>query len=147
MKRLLNFELVPDGCWHSNLRYILKKEEWDFIKNDVKKRSNFTCQICGKKTKFLDAHERFFYDEKTCTQKLVDVIAVCKDCHSAIHIGFTSLKGDVNKAEDHYMKVNNCSYIEMKNDLKEANLKHVELNKIFKWRLDLTWLKRYTGDK
>lgn len=146
-KRKLQIELVPDGCWHSNLRYFLSPKEWEFIKQYTKQRFNNTCQICGKQTKFLDAHEVWSYDEKKGVQKLEDVICVCKDCHSAIHIDFTALKGNLVNAEDHYMKVNNCSYAEYKDDLNKAHARHKELNKVGEWKTDLKWLLRFTDDK
>ena len=139
----LNFELVPDGCWKSNLRNILSKEQWDFLKKDARERADGKCSICGKKTRFLDAHERWSYDLKKGVQKLEDIIAVCKDCHSVIHIGYTSLKGDEKRAEDHFMKVNNCSYAEMRKALGVANEKHQEMNKVNEWALDLEFLRRY----
>ena len=144
--RKLNFELVPDGCWGYNLRSILSKEQWDFLKKDAKYRANGKCSICGKNTKFLDTHERWSYDQANGIQKLEDIIAVCKDCHSAIHIGYTSIKGNLEKAENHYMKVNGVSYAIMKNDLSIANQKHKKLNEVSEWKLDLSFLKRYIKD-
>ncbi len=139
----LNFELVPDGCWKSNLRYILSKEQWDFLKKDAKERANGQCVICGKKTKFLDAHERWSFDQEKCVQKLEDIIAVCKDCHSVIHIGFTSIKGDIERAENHFMKVNNCSYVEYRKALGEAVERHKQLNQVSEWGINLEFLNRY----
>ncbi len=143
----LEFELVPDGCWYSNLRSILSSKQWEFLKKDAKMRSGGKCAICGLKTAKLEAHEKWSYDEKTQTQKLVDIIAVCKDCHSVIHIGRTQLKGNEIKAENHYMKVNNCSYAEYRNALGKANEEHQKRNLIPEWKIDLTFLKRYTDEK
>ena len=140
----LNFELVPDGCWYSNLRSILSKAQWDYIKSEAKESSGGCCAICGKKTTKLDAHERWSYDEKNAIQKLEGVIAVCKDCHSVIHIGFTQLKGDEERAEKHFMKVNDCSYAEYRKALGKANEIHQRRNKIPEWKLDLSYLKKYT---
>jgi len=139
----LDFELVPDGCWYSNLRSILSKKQWDFLKADAKERAGGVCMICGKKTEKLDAHERWSYDEKTCVQKLEDIVAVCKDCHSVIHIGYTQLKGNEERAEKHFMKVNGCTYSEYRKALGEANEIHSRRNKIGEWKLDLSYLKRY----
>ena len=144
MKKKLDFELVPDACWGYNLRTILSKKQWDFLKKDAKQRAGGICSICGKKTDKLDAHEVWSYDEKNAIQKLEDIISVCKDCHSVIHIGYTHLKGDIEKAEKHYMKVNNCSYVEYRNALGKANDRHRQLNQISEWRLDLSYLKTYT---
>ena len=146
MKRKLNFELIPDGCWYYNLRSVLTKEQWDFIKKDAKERSGGKCAACGRKTASLDAHEQWEYDEKNGVQKLKNVIAVCKDCHAAIHINRTWLKGDPERAENHYMKVNGCSYTEMRADMGKANETQKRLNLVSEWKLDLSWLKRYIKD-
>ena len=142
----LEFEMVPDSCWYSNLRSILSKKQWDYIKADAKKRANGKCMICGKKTDRLEAHERWSYNEKTQTQKLEDIVAVCSDCHSVIHIGRTQLKGNEEMAEEHYMKVNNCSYAEYRKNLGKANELHRRLNLVPEWKLDLTYLKRYIDE-
>lgn len=139
----LEFEMVPDGCWYSNLRSILSKRQWDYIKTEVKSRAKGMCMICGKKTDRLEAHEKWSYNEKSQTQKLEDIVAVCSDCHSVIHIGRTQLKGDEERAEKHYMKVNNCSYAEYRKNLGKANETHKRLNLVSEWKLDLTYLKRY----
>ncbi len=143
MEFKLNFELVPDGCWYSNLRHILSKKQWDFIRQDAKARFDGKCAICGRKTKYLDAHERWSYDAKNRIQKLEDVICVCKSCHSVIHIGLTQLRGDEERAEKHFMKVNNCSYADYRMALGKANELHKKLNQVPEWKLDLTWLKRF----
>lgn len=143
MDRKLKFELVPDGCWYSNLRTMLSKKEWDMIKKYAKERSGGKCSICGRQTQYLDAHERWSYDEENKVQKLEDVVCVCKTCHSVIHIGRTSLMGNIEKAEDHYMKVNGVSYAQMKADLRLATEEHQRRNRIDEWALDLTWLKRF----
>lgn len=142
----LNFELVPDGCWYSNLRTLLSKKQWDFLRADAQARANGKCMICGKDTKRLEAHERWSYNEEKGVQKLEDVVAVCKDCHSVIHIGRTQLKGDVERAEKHFMSVNGCSYVEYRKALGKANERHRQLNLVSEWKLDLTWLKRFVID-
>lgn len=139
----LNFELVPDGCWYSNLRSILSKSDWEIIKSAVRKKAEGKCSICGVKSKVLHAHEVWSYDEKNAVQKLEKVIAVCPDCHSVIHIGFTQLKGDEKRAEEHFMKVNGCSYAEYRQALGKANEEHKRRNKVSEWTLDLSWLKDF----
>lgn len=139
----LNFELVPDGCWYSNLRSLLSKNQWDFLKKDARARANGKCMICGKKTTLLEAHERWSYDIESATQKLENIIAVCNDCHSVIHIGRTQLLGNEQRAEKHFMEVNNCSYVEYRKALGEANDLHRKRNLVSEWKLDLTYLKRF----
>ena len=141
MKKLW-IELVPDGCWYSNLRTVLPKKVWDMIRNDAKARAGNKCAICGKENTRLEAHEKWSYDEKSRVQKLEDVVSVCHDCHSAIHMERTALLGDIERAENHYMKVNKCSYSQMKKDRSEANELHQKRNRI-DWIADTSWLKRF----
>lgn len=145
-KLKLNFELVPDGCWYSNLRTILSKAQWDYIKKDAKERAKGKCAICGKKVSRLEAHEKWSYDKENATQKLEDVISVCHNCHSVIHYGRTSLLSNPEIAEKHFMKVNNCSYADFRKALGEAVNRHKELNEISEWKLDLSWLVRFIND-
>ena len=145
-KKILEIELVPDGCWHSNLRGILTEKQWDLLKAEAKKRAGGKCVICGRKTAFLDAHEKWSYDEKKGIQKLVGIIAVCKDCHSVIHIGRTSVAGDIERAENHYMKVNGATYAEYRAALKQANEDHTRRNRVSEWMLDISYLKNYLDE-
>ena len=141
--RKLQFELVPDSCWYSNLRSILSKKQWDYLRKEAYDRAQGRCMICGRSAKRLEAHEKWSYDEKNKVQKLEDIIAVCHDCHSVIHIGRTSLVGNMERAEKHYMKVNACSYTDFLKDLGIANTQHQRRNEIDAWKLDLSYLERY----
>lgn len=140
----LNFELVPDGCWYSNLRSILTPKQWDVIRKDAYARAGGRCAICDAPAKRLEAHEQWSYNEEKMVQKLENVIAVCPACHAVIHIGRTSLKGDERAASEHFMKVNGVGYAEYRAALGRANAEHARRNKLGEWQLDLTWLKRFT---
>ena len=139
----LEFELVPDSCWYSNLRSILSPAQWDVVRREAYARANGKCMICGQPSKRLEAHEKWSYDEENAVQKLETVIAVCKSCHEVIHIGRTSLLGGEERASEHFMKVNGCSYPEYRKALGEANEAHRRRNKIPEWKLDLSYLKRF----
>lgn len=146
MSKKLEFELVPDGCWGYNLRAILSKAQWSFIRKDAIERSNNKCSACGKKTKRLEAHEKWQFDIEKGIVKLIDVVALCSDCHKTVHIGRTQLLGNFDKACEHYQKVNNCSYAQMRKDLGEANALQIERNTVSEWVLDLSWLKRFVKE-
>ena len=141
--RKLEFEMIPDGCWKYNLRNVLSPKLWNFIKKDAKERANGKCMICSRPSKRLEAHEKWDFDEKNGVIILKDVLSICPDCHHAIHIGRTSHVGDLEKTENHYMKVNGCTYAEMKNDLKIANEIHQRRNAVHEWKMDISWLKRF----
>lgn len=85
----LNFELVPESCWYSNLRTALPPEVWDTIRKKAYARANGRCMICSEPTRRLEAHEQWEYDDKNKIQSLSNIIAVCKSCHEVIHIGRT----------------------------------------------------------
>lgn len=140
----LNFEMVPDSCWYSNLRSILSPEQWNAVRKDAYARANGRCMICGAPASRLEAHERWSYDEENCVQKLETVVAICRSCHEVIHIGRTSLLGGERAASEHFMKVNGCSYAEYRKALGEANEAHIRRNKVAEWKIDISWLKRFT---
>lgn len=140
----LNFELVPDSCWYSNLRSILSPAQWDVVRSEAYARAGGRCMICGAPTRRLEAHERWEYDERNAVQKLADVVAICKSCHEVIHIGRTQLTGGEERASEHFMKVNGCTYAEYRKALGEANEAHRRRNLVPEWKLDLSYLKKFT---
>lgn len=143
MQYKLNFEMVPDSCWYSNLRSILTPAQWDVVRKEAYARAGGKCMICDAPTFRLEAHEKWSYDEKAQIQKLENVVAVCKSCHEVIHIGRTTLTGREREASEHFMKVNGCSYSEYRKALGEATEEHRRHNLIPEWKLDLTYLKKF----
>lgn len=139
----LEFELVPDSCWYSNLRSILSQRQWDAVRRDAYARASGKCMICGAAVARLEAHERWEYDEINAVQRLADVVAVCRSCHEVIHIGRTQLMGREREAEEHFMRVNGCNYAEYRAALGEANAAHRRRNLVPEWKLDLGWLERF----
>lgn len=139
----LNFEIVPTSCWYNNLRHILSKRAWDYIRKDAYQKANGKCTICNAPKKRLEAHERWSYDITTHTQKLKDIIAICHNCHSVIHIGRTQLVGKEDIAIRHFKKVNNTDYQGYITALKKANEESIELSKIDDWQLDLSYLQTF----
>ena len=138
----LNFELVPDSCWYSNLRSNLPKEAWDKIRKKAYARAGGKCMICGAPTTRLEAHEQWEYDDKNGVQKLKNVVAICRPCHEVIHIGRTQLMGREREASEHFMKVNGCTYAEYRKTLGEANEKHRERSRR-EWQLDVSELPKF----
>lgn len=139
----LNFELVPDGCWYSNLRSLLPPGGWDIVRKKAYARAGGRCMVCGAETARLEAHEVWSYDEEAAVQKLEKVVAVCRACHEVIHIGRTQLMGREREASEHFMKVNGCTYAEYRRALGEANEAHRRRNAVSEWKLDLSNLKDF----
>jgi len=132
---------VPDSCWYSNLRTLLPQKIWDVIRRDAYSRANGKCMICGARVKRLEAHENWEYDQKNEVQKLTDILALCHDCHSVIHIGRTQLVGDEDRAIKHFCKVNSCSYADYIKALGTANERHRKLNAVSEWKLDVSLIE------
>ncbi|MBQ0099231.1 MAG: hypothetical protein KBS91_01625 [Firmicutes bacterium] len=143
MEEKIKFELVPNGLMGISLKNGLDKGVWDKLRKIALKKCENKCACCGKMLKSFEAHEVWEYNKKTKTRKLVNIIAVCSNCHKAIHMNRTYVCENYEKIEDHYMKVNNASYAEMKQALKLANEKQKELNDIYDWKLDLSFLEEF----
>jgi len=141
-KYKLNFELVPDSCWYSNLRSALPAGAWDILRKKAYARANGKCMICGAPTSRLEAHEQWEYDDKSGVQRLKNIVAVCRACHEVIHIGRTQLMGREKEASEHFMKVNGCTYSQYRAALGEANALHRERSKR-EWQLDITALSQF----
>ena len=119
-KYRLEFEFVPEECWYSNLRSVLKSEDWDRVRKDAYARAKGRCMICGASER-LEAHESWSYDDEKKLQKLETVVALCRGCHEVKHISRAYLVGRGADAMEHFMKVNGCSQMEYHEALSEAN--------------------------
>lgn len=138
----LNFELVPDSCWYSNLRSELPAGAWDIIRKKAYAGAGGKCMICGAPTARLEAHEQWEYDDENGVQRLKNIVAVCRPCHEVIHIGRTCLLGREKEASAHFMKVNDCSYADYRAALGAANEKHRERSKK-EWELDISAIQKF----
>ena len=137
----LTFEMVPEECWYSNLRSILKPKDWDVVRRDAYARANGRCMICKRYAKRLEAHEKWSYDEARALQKLEDVVALCHACHEVKHISRTQLMGRGMEAMEHFQKVNDCSQMEFHLALQEANEEYFKRNRVDGWVTDISWLE------
>ena len=136
----LDFEFVPEECWYSNLRSVLKAEDWDKVRKDAYKRAGGRCSVCGGLGR-LEAHEKWEYDDQNRVQKLNSVIALCSACHLVKHISRAYLVGKGGEAMEQFIKVNKCSQMEYHEALQKANEEYVKRNKIEGWVTDISWLK------
>ena len=143
----LDFEFIPEESWKYNLRHLLSPAAWNIVRRDAYKRPGYKCRICGRGNCRLEAHEKWSFNVKTRVQKLEDVLALCHDCHAVIHYQRTALCEGVEgakKAQEHFMKVNGCTQSEFHAALARAAKRHERLNETEDWRVDLSFLKRFT---
>ena len=145
-KYRLEFEFVPEECWYSNLRSVLKSEDWDRVRKDAYARAKGRCMICGARER-LEAHESWSYDDEKKLQKLETVVALCRGCHEVKHISRSYLVGRGADAMEHFMKVNGCSQMEYHEALAEANEEYKRRNRVEGWVTDIRWLEGKFGIK
>lgn len=138
----LTIELVPESCHFSNLRSNLTKADWDTLRKACYRRFDYHCSVCGGvgRTHPVEAHELWEYDDKNLVQKLVDIVALCPDCHKVKHMGLSILKGWDECAREHLAKVNGWTKGKALK-YEAACFEEWQRRSLFHWTLDISWLK------
>jgi predicted transcriptional regulator len=85
-----------NGRWHGGLSFIEYPEKWSIeLRKIIRKRDNYTCQICHKKGKFV---HHIDYNKHNCNKN--NLVTLCRKCHIATNSNrdywyayFTYLKG------------------------------------------------------
>ena len=111
-KLKLWIELLPRDTWNKNLRTMLPSFAWQELREDTLVLAKGRCSICKQKSNTLDAHEVWGINDLNNTQGLLNIIAVCKDCHNVIHFGHTvatSANSRCEEIKNHFTNVNKCS--------------------------------------
>ena len=136
----LYIDMIPKTTYFKNVRSLFTDCDWNLIRHHIYERVNNKCECCGKKRmKYLDAHERWEFDEEKQIQKLVRIIALCKLCHSATHYGHSRRTKNIEKINSHIKKINNYNDDELKTHIDNSYKIWKERNKI-KWKLDFSIL-------
>ena len=134
-------DLIPKSCWFKNVRTSVARKDWDILRKHIYSRVNYICECCGIDTKNnkiqLEAHERWHYNKTDKIQKLVRLIALCKNCHISTHIGFADICGVYNKAFNHLKKVRNDNSEDCNLHVEKAYKLWDERNQ-YKWELDIS---------
>lgn len=143
----LSIELVPSTSWFNNVRAVVTKKRWDYIKSQVSSKAYEVCEICGGTGKKhpVECHEVWSYDNKTSVQKLERMIALCPDCHMVKHFGFAQIRGKGLGALRHLMKVNNLTQKKAEEYVKQAFQTWKERSDKT-WALDISHLSEYGID-
>ena len=134
----LYIDMIPKTSYFKNVRMLFSDSDWNLIRHHIYERVNNRCECCGcKRSKYLDAHERWEFNNETKTQKLVRIIALCRLCHSATHYGHSKRTKNMDKINMHIKKINNYTDEELDNHIKDAYNLWKERNKV-KWNLDFS---------
>jgi hypothetical protein len=142
----LTIELIPETCWFSNIRNHVSHEGWKFISKQVFAGAHYRCQICGGQGDQwpVECHEIFEFDDRTHTQKLVGLVALCPACHNAKHFGLAQMKGQEQAALDQLEKVNRWTQDEFDLYIDEV-FSDWRRRSEHKWNIDLSFLKENFG--
>ncbi|WP_017540950.1 DUF5710 domain-containing protein [Nocardiopsis halophila] len=137
-------DLVPSSCWFTNVRYCVTQQNWERLRRMLLRRAGHTCEICGRgedraTRRWLEAHERWAYDENRLVQSLRRLICLCTDCHRTTHFGLAQIKGRAVEAFDHLRAVTG-----MTPDQADAHVRQAfavwEDRSARSWTLDLSML-------
>ena len=135
----LLIELIPKSSWGVNLRTSIPQKNWRLLGADCIDRAGHNCEICGapeKKGRPLECHEVWQYDEKTVVQKLVRLIALCKDCHRVKHAGRALNNGEGYLVTRHLQKVNDWTDKQIQDHLTETREKWLR-HSMLEWLVDI----------
>ena len=70
------------STWQGGLSFYPYNEKWNYkLKEEIKKRDNYICQVCGKKQigRNLDVHH-INYSKTNCRKS--NLITLCNSCHT-----------------------------------------------------------------
>jgi hypothetical protein len=121
---------------------------WEVLKKQTAKLTRYRCEICaGRGRRWpVECHEVWLYDDKTHTQTLVRLIALCPMCHKVKHIGLASVNGEFDEVRAHLMKVNQWPQ-QATADAYIARAFHIfEERSQHEWALDISYLKQFGID-
>jgi hypothetical protein len=137
-------DLVPDSCWFTNVRSCVNQRDWERLRRMVFGRAGERCEACGgirdrERKVWLEAHERWAYDDAGRVQTLRRLICLCTSCHRATHFGLAQVRCQDGEALEHLMQVNRWSRSQARAHVDDAFALWQRRSAI-DWRLDLTML-------
>jgi len=103
-------DLVPSSCWFTNVRSCVDQRDWERLRRMITTRAGQRCEVCHRSQdrdahRWLEAHERWAYDDSNNVQALRRLICLCTDCHTATHFGLASINGKSAEASKHLCTV------------------------------------------
>lgn len=130
-------DLVPSSCWFTNVRTCVSAQDWERLRRMITRRAGWKCEACGAgedraALRWLEAHERWAYDDHTGVQTLRRLICLCSDCHTTTHIGYANVTGCAQHALAHLRTVTGMSATEVDRHVSAAY-------DMWGWRSLRTW--------
>jgi hypothetical protein len=108
----LSVELVPQTCWLSNVRSLMKRYEWQKLSQMAAEDAGHRCQVCDGRGRqhAVECHEMWLYDDQRKAQRLMKLTALCPMCHHVKHFGRSMNTGYGEQALAWLCRVNGWSH-------------------------------------
>jgi hypothetical protein len=137
-------DLVPRSCWFTNVRSCVSQRDWERLHRMITNRADHRCEICQRgqdreSRRWLEAHERWTYDDSTNLQALRRLICLCTDCHTTTHFGLATINGKDAEAFKHLCTVTGMSTNQTTQHIDTAFALWARRS-IVAWELDLSIL-------
>lgn len=118
-------DLVPQSCWFTNVRSCVVPRDWERLRRMIRDRAGQRCEICGagedrELGQWLEAHERWFYDDVRQVQVLRRLICLCTGCHITTHFGYAQVTGNEAAAFDYLCAVAGMSAAQARQHIGQA---------------------------
>ncbi|HTP16659.1 MAG TPA: DUF5710 domain-containing protein [Streptosporangiaceae bacterium] len=138
-------DLIPAPCWFASAANCLREESWDRVRRMVYGRAGQQCEACGASRAggaVLEAHERYFYDERRRVQSLRRLICLCRECHRVTHFGKAGIDGVSGEAFRHLARVTGWTQAQADAHIEEA-FETWHRRSAQDWRTDMGILSGY----
>jgi hypothetical protein len=134
-------DLVPRSCWFTNVRSCVDQKDWERLRRMITRRAGHRCEVCGAAEdpgakRWLEAHERWTYNDTTRVQRLGRLICLCSRCHMVTHFGLAQVRGRETEAYAHLMAVTGLTEAEAREHVEVAFEVWFQLSRVA-WTLDL----------
>ena len=139
-------DLVPSSCWFSNVRSCVDQRDWERLRRMITNRADQRCEVCRRgqdreARRWLEAHERWAYDDSNNVQALRRLICLCTDCHTTTHFGLASINGKSTEAFKHLSTITGLPADQVSQHI-DAAFALWRRRSVIAWELDLSILVR-----
>ena len=79
-----SFKIIPKNIF-INYKDQLKDKRWKKLANKIRKRDNYTCQLCGSHEHLQVHHKKYIKDRLAWEYDEENLITLCSECHKKVH--------------------------------------------------------------
>lgn len=122
-----------------------KKNSWQIVRLQKIAEVNSTCEACKEKKDKLDVHEFWNFDVVNRLQILKEIIALCSECHSVVHVNRFKGVNTKDKFAELFLKycrLNKVSEKEAREDF-EIEEKRRDLLNAYQYDVNIDLLFKY----